>query len=472
MKVFHISAECYPVAKVGGLGDVLGALPKYLVQQGVEAKVVLPFYDVKFMHQNCFISVFKGKSYLGNRAFDFEILKEEKSILGFDLFVVKIPGFLDRTQVYSYPDESEQFIAFQIAFLEWVIADDVEVDIFHCHDHHTGFIPFLIKHSAKFDSLRDKPSVFTIHNAQYQGWLGWDKFYYLPQIDVSKTGLLEWDACINPLATAVKCCWKYTTVSPGYLQELQVNSNRLEHLFVLEEAKGEGIINGIDTDVWNPQTDVMIDQNYTIKTAKKDKKLNKQALCEEFSLDSSIPLVAFIGRLVLEKGADILPSLVQECLKIYSGQVSLLILGSGETEIEENLKQIPTSENYQVYIGYNEKLSHRVYASSDFILMPSRVEPCGLNQLYALKYGTIPMVRSTGGLKDTVKDIDENEGYGICFYNTHVDDCMEAIARAIKLYKKGKLLNEVRMKGMELNFSWNNSALQYKKLYTSLITLA
>ena len=472
MTVFHLSAECYPVAKVGGLGDVVGALPKYLVNLGVDAKVILPFYDKKFTQTHQFETVYEGQSNLGNQAFNFEVLKEKTDVLGFELYLIKIPGVLDRPDVYSYPDEIEQFISYQIAVLEWVIAKNVKVDIFHCHDHHSGLVPFLIKYSTRFDSLRDVPSVLTIHNAQYQGWFGWDKFFYLPQVDVSKTGLLEWGGCINSLAAAVKSCWMYTTVSPGYLEELKINSNNLETLFEMEQHKGLGIINGIDPEVWNPETDNMIPQNYTADTVKKGKEYNKKMLCAEFGLDKTKPLVTFIGRLVLEKGADILPYVISSCLEKFKGDLNFLVLGSGEKEIEEALSNIPKSNHYNVFIGYDEQLSHRIYAGADFIIMPSRVEPCGLNQLYALKYGTIPVVRSTGGLKDTVIDIAEKNGYGIRFENTDSLDVTRAIERSIAVFKNDKQFAALRKKAMGLNFSWNQSANQYIQLYNSLITIS
>lgn len=472
MTIFHLSAECYPVAKVGGLGDVVGALPKYLVNAGVDAKVILPFYDKKFTQTHSFETVFEGHSNLGNQAFTFQVLKEKTNVLGFELYLIKIPGLLDRPDVYSYPDEIEQFISYQISVLEWVIAENLKVDLFHCHDHHSGLVPFLIKYSTRFDSLRDIPSVLTIHNAQYQGWFGWDKFFYLPQVDVSKTGLLEWGGCINSLAAAVKSCWMFTTVSPGYLEELKINSNNLEHLFEMEHYKGLGIINGIDPEVWNPKTDKMIPHNFTATTVKKGKDANKNALCAEFGLDNTKPLITFIGRLVLEKGADILPYIFSSCLERFKGEVNFLVLGSGEKEIEHALKNIPVSNNYNVFIGYDEQLSHRIYAGADFILMPSRVEPCGLNQLYALKYGTIPVVRSTGGLKDTVIDIEEHNGYGICFANTNSQDVTQAIQRSILVFKNDKQLAALRKKAMGLNFSWNQSATQYMQLYNSLITIS
>jgi starch synthase len=471
MKVLHLSAECYPVAKVGGLGDVVGALPKYQNKLGINASVILPFYDRKFTQENTFDVVFNGTAKLGQRSFDFDILKESTNCLGFALYLVKIPSLLDRPEVYSYPDETEQFVCYQLAVLEWVLQSKFVVDVFHCHDHHSGLVPFLLQHSARFKSLSQVASVCTIHNGQYQGWMGWDKFTYLPEVDVTQMGLLEWNNCINPLAAAVKCSWAFTTVSPSYLEELRFNSNGLEFLFELEKGKGIGIINGIDTDVWDPKTDPMIVKNYKIATVKKGKEENKIAICEEFGLDPLKPLITFIGRVVLEKGADKLAALIKECLLRFKNEVSFLLLGSGEKEIENELAKLKEYlTDYAVVIGYNEALSHRIYASSDFILMPSRVEPCGLNQLYALKYGTVPIVRTTGGLKDTVIDFSEQKGYGIRFADLEIPQMVKAVKRAIELYKNQKQLNELRKLMMGLDFSWDQSALQYIQLYNQLIS--
>ena len=264
MRIFHLSAECYPVAKVGGLADVVGALPKYQNLAGLQAAVVMPFYNRKFVQENVFDTVFRASTLLGTRRLYFEILKEKTDKLGFELYLVKIPGLIDREEVYQYPDETDQFIAFQIAFLDWISYSQQSPDIIHCHDHHSGLVPFLLQHSKLYTRLAHTPTVLTIHNGQYHGSFGWDKLSYLPEIDPYKTGLLDWAGRINPLAAAVKCCWRYTTVSPSYLQELSVSSNGLEYLFYMESAKGQGIINGIDTDVWNPGKDAMIPGKFSI----------------------------------------------------------------------------------------------------------------------------------------------------------------------------------------------------------------
>lgn len=472
MNVVHLSAECYPVAKVGGLGDVVGALPKYLNLEGMNSSVVLPFYDRKFVRENDFLTVYKGSSQIGGTLYDFSILKEKTAKLGFDLYLVYIAGLLDRPEVYCYPDEREQFIAYQVSFLNWISDADEKPDVIHCHDHHSGLVPFMIANCAQFKNISSIPTVCTIHNGQYQGWLGWEEMDLLPEFDRSKAGLLDWDRCINSLAASVKCCSKYTTVSPSYLQELSYNSNGLEGLFQMEESKGSGIINGIDADVWNPETDTMLVKNYTPATVVVGKKENKKLLCKEFGLTVSKPLIVFIGRLVGEKGADMLPSIINQTLTQFSGKVSVLVLGSGEPDIEQALTALlpKFKKQFNLVVGYNEELSHRMYAGADFLIMPSRIEPCGLNQLYALKYGTVPIVNSTGGLKDTVIDFEEDGGYGIVFQHATVVDACQAISRALQVYSQTTLLTTIRKQMMTLDFSWNKSAIQYIDLYKSLIS--
>ncbi|RYE05407.1 MAG: glycogen synthase, partial [Sphingobacteriaceae bacterium] len=337
MKVIHLSAECYPVAKIGGLGDVAGALPKYQNQLGVEAAVVMPFYERKFVQENAFDTIFQANTFLGDRPFFFEVLKEASGKLGFDLYLIKIPGLLDRTEVYGYEDDIERFVAFQLAFLDWMLWSGEQTDVIHCHDHQTGLVPFLLYHSYRYKSLSQIRTVFTIHNGQYHGAFNWQRGYYLPEIDQWKTGLLDWSNGINPLASAVRCADAFTTVSPSYLKELAISSNGLEFLFELEKAHGTGIINGIDTDVWDPKTDPMITQKYTVKTVSTKKSKNKALLCKQFGFSAEKPLFTFIGRLVVEKGADLLPEIFRLMLADPENPVSILVLGSGDEETELEL---------------------------------------------------------------------------------------------------------------------------------------
>lgn len=267
MEILHVSAECFPIAKVGGLADVLGALPKYQNKNGVEAKVIMPFYDNEFKDSNEFDSIYQAHLKLGKLHYDFQILTPVKP-LKFPVFLVDIEGLFDRPKVYSYDDDVERFLAFQLAVLEWLLSLKKKPDILHAHDHQTGFMAFLMSHGKAYQALREIPTVFTIHNAKYQGQFGYDKLRYFPEFDLKKMGIIDWDGSINPLATAIKCSWRVTTVSKGYLEELKSNANGLEKLINDESEKFSGILNGIDTDVWNPEMDPSIVKNYSIKATK------------------------------------------------------------------------------------------------------------------------------------------------------------------------------------------------------------
>lgn len=470
MEIIHVTAECYPVAKAGGLGDVLGALPKYQVQMGHIAKVVMPMYRTKYLYNNQWQVVHKGGTNLGNRWFDYTIIREETNKQGFDLYLVDINGLLDREKVYGYSDDTERFMSFQIAVVDWISKWEHRPDVVHVHDHHTALIPFMMQHCYAYRQLSGVPTVLTIHNAQYQGQFGWDKSFYLPAWDSWKSGLLEWKNSINPLACGVKCAWKVTTVSPSYMDELRTMSNGLEELFEYEKGKCLGILNGIDVRVWDPATDSYLTDHYSIDTVESGKAVSKQKLCDTFQLDINKPLFVFIGRLVGEKAADLLPQAIGDSFYFIGRQMNFLILGSGDPQVEGQLEVMKNVSwgDYNVYIGYNEGLSHLMYAGADFLLMPSRVEPCGLNQMYSMRYGTVPVVRNTGGLKDTVLDYGEPGGYGVTFNHAAVGDITHAIYRGVALYQDKEKFTAVRRKMMGLDFSWDRSAHEYLQLYRSL----
>jgi starch synthase len=470
MEILHVSAECYPMAKAGGLADVVGALPKYQQELGHVAKVVMPMYRTKFLYDNEWEVSHKGSFTMGKNYYDFTIIKEKTNKLGFDLYCVDINGLLDREKIYGYNDDSERFTAFQIAVLEWVSRWEHRPDVINVHDHHTALIPFMLQHSYSYRHISNIPTLLTIHNAQYQGWMSWEKATYLPAWDTWRWGLLDWNNLVNPLACGIKCANKVNTVSPGYMQEMMYDANGLEPLIRAEAFKCTGIINGIDYEVWNPDTDTYILDNYSDEDVEEGKFLNKKKLCDDFGFDSKYPLFVFIGRLVLEKAADLLPAAITRAFEEADDKFSFLILGSGEPAVETALGFLQNRwiGYYNSQIGYNEKLSHQMYAGADFLLMPSRVEPCGLNQLYALRYGTVPVVRSIGGLKDTVIDFGDKGGYGICFNNASVDDIVLSIKRALELYKNKKQLKAIRKKMMQLQNSWELSAQKYIDLYLSL----
>jgi starch synthase len=463
LNILHISAECFPIAKVGGLADVVGALPKYQNKLGTTSNVVMPFYNTKFIQSSTFEKVYENFIALGHEYYNFKVHKLTNNQLGFDLFCIDIPGLIDKKYVYSN-DDTERFLAFQIATLDWILTFLEKPDIVHTHDHHTGLIPFMMSHSFKYERLKNIPTVVTIHNAQYQGWFTHEKVNLIPPFNFENVGLIDWAGNINSLAAAIKCAWKVTTVSPSYMEELKLKANGLEDLLNHESAKCIGILNGIDWKVWNPETDEKLIVNYTISTLKSGKNANKKWLCTKFNLDIKKPLFVFIGRLVGEKGADLFPEIFKEALANHT--ISILLLGSGHKETEEALTAMP-KENFNTFIGYDEKLAHIMYAGADFLLMPSRVEPCGLNQMYSLRYGTVPIVSDIGGLKDTIIDIKDKDGIGIVHKGVTVEKVTTAIVKAT-VYFKQKEFNKNLKNIMQIDHSWNNSAQAYVNLYKSL----
>lgn len=460
------------MAKAGGLGDVVGALPKYQNKLGHVAKVVMPMYRTKFLYNNEWELVHEGEQRMGSQAFRYAVIKEKTNKLGFDLYLVDINGLLDREKIYGYDDDVQRFIGFQIAVCDWIVHWQHKPHVIHCHDHHTGLIPFFVKHCFDFKKLAGIPTVFTIHNGEYQGQFGWDRWHLLPPYDSWRWGLLDWDNAINPVAAAIKSAWKVTTVSPSYLDELRHSGTSIQNLMQYEQGKSVGILNGIDADVWNPARDNMIVKNYDDHLVREGKWKNKRELAGTFNLDPEKPLIAFIGRLVDEKAADVLPDAIRTSIYHHHGRANFLILGSGDPAVENRLEEVKDQLGgfVNTYIGYNENLSHLMYAGADFLLMPSRVEPCGLNQMYALRYGTVPMVRTTGGLKDTVRDFGDWQGYGIRFNHASVDDISHSVGRAIDLYyNKSDLYNWMRSYMMNIDHSWDSSASDYIRLYESLV---
>ncbi|MEO6168768.1 MAG: glycogen/starch synthase [Chitinophagales bacterium] len=470
MHILHVSAECYPAAKVGGLGDVAGALPKYLNQAGVTASLVMPHYHNKFFREHIWDIVHEGEFKLGAALHPYEIRKESTNALGFDLFITDIPGLLKEELPYGYSNDMQRHLGFQVCVVDWLSQRQDRPNVIHCHDHPTGLIPFMMNYCYPYNHLKEIKTVFTIHSGQYQGIFGMDNLHLIPYFDDWKRGMLEWNDAINSMACAIKCCWKFTTVSPSYLNELQQSALGIESLIKDERQKSKGILNGIDADIWNPETDNWIETGYTASNVSRGKSENKIALCHSFHLNPDKPLVIFIGRLVGDKGGDLLADSVRQAVLRQNRALNFLVLGSGVNEYEDALNALKAAmpENFNCYIGYHEKLAHLMYAGADFILMPSRVEPCGLNQLYALRYGTIPIVRSTGGLIDTVSDISNPDGFGIRFEQESVAAIDVAVERALTLYYDEERVTAVRKKIMAFDHSWDQAAQEYIDLYESM----
>lgn len=477
MHVLHISVECYPIAKAGGLADVVGALPIYLNRKNCLASVVMPKYDRPWVHEHEFEEVHRGVTNSGTLRFEYAIIKEKNDTLGFPLYMVDIPQFWYRPGVYTDPhsgygywDEFERYASFQVAVLDWLKSWATKPDIIHCHDHHTAFIPLLMHSSPQFHEFERIPSVLTIHNGQYHGWYYEDKVERLPKLYDHKIGFLFWRDKVNALSAGIRACWKLTTVSKTYMYELLEDSNGLESLISHEMVKSQGILNGIDTEVWNPATDPYLIKNYSKRNLHKGKSENKIALCEKAGFDPDLPLFIYIGRLAREKGADLLPDLIGKFLD-SGNRANFMILGTGDQELHHRFDNMNRTflSYFDARLDFNEGLAHQMYAGADFLLMPSRVEPCGLNQMYALRYGTIPVVRKTGGLKDSVRDVGDEGGYGITFQNFTLEDAEHALYRAMKIYFDKKALKNLQSTAISLDFSWQLSAENYLSLYQNLI---
>lgn len=480
IQVLHISAECYPAAKTGGLGDVVGSLPKYMTQAGVLTAAIIPKYSVKWIKHQDWVTVYGGSVWVNWKQWHFRVQQQAGNTLGYPLFVVDIPGLHDRPGIYNdpsgapYHDEIERYVAFQQAVLDWLLSFPWQERprVLHCHDHHTALIPWMIKHCPAWHQLAPIPTMFTIHNGQYQGAFGWNNSHFLPPYEAVAKGLLDWQGVINPMAAAIKTAWAVSTVSKSYLFELHQNSMGLESLFRQEWQKEHGIVNGIDAEIWDPATDPMIKYQLEGDNIAKFKAKNKRALCEWFGFPYDAPLISFIGRMVGEKGVDLLPDAYRRF--IHSGaRSSFLVLGTGDTWTQNQFRamahQFPG--RFNAVIDYNESLSHQIYAGSDFLIMPSRVEPCGLNQMYAMRYGTIPIVRSVGGLKDTVPDIGEPDGAGrgIRFDHFSLEDVSYAIYRAVSMWHNDPgIVTHLRERIMDVDFSWEKTIGQYFAVYRSI----
>jgi starch synthase len=476
MKIIHLSFECYPVAKTGGLADVVGSLPKYQRKLGADAWVVMPRYSNDWINEREVEVVHVGNTFMGGERFQFEIHKVAGDELGFPLYLVHVPGRLDRKGIYSDPesgfgywDEFERYLSFQIAAMEWIHTFNEYPDVLHCHDHHTALIPFMMTSCPVFRGMEKIPSIVTIHNGEYHGNFDMDKARLLPEVYEGQHGFLDWGGRFNALSAGIRKAWQVTTVSQTYMQELMESANGLESLLKTESGKCIGIINGIDDQVWDPETDPMLEYHYNANTVQKGKEKSKRLICDYFNLNTNYPLIAFIGRLVKEKGAHLLPDTIAQFLH-EGGRASFVVLGTGDHWLQNRLQSM--SEEFTGFfdssIQYNETLSRRIYAGADFIIMPSRVEPCGLNQMYAMRYGTVPIVREVGGLKDSVRDIGEENGYGIRFARYAVDDALHAIYRAVGFYEDDKNFRKNREYIMKLDFTWKRSAEKYLELYKSI----
>lgn len=475
MRILFVSAECYPAAKVGGLADVVGALPKYLREHHVPCDVIMPKYYNDWILGQEVENVYHAGFHLGWDYVPFTVQRAINSGLGYDLYFIDLPGLFDRPGVYAdpfggyYGDEMYRNISFQRAVLDYLVGIQNPYDIIHCHDHHTGLIPFFMSHGLAYQSLAQTPSVFTIHNGGYQGIFGWDAQYLLPAYKSEFAGLLDWAGRINSLGSAVRSSWHWTSVSNSYIDELTHDGFGLTWIYNEERWKATGIVNGIDTEAWDPKSDPLL--SFPLKRSiAKFKSQNKNSVCAQLDLNPELPLHIFIGRMVYDKGVDFLLDLFYHYL---SGRkdIQVIILGSGLNMLEDRTRglQHMFPDHVRAMIMYNEQFAHHLYAGADFIWMPSRFEPCGLNQMYAMSYGTVPVVRATGGLRDTVLPYRGETGNGFLIQDLQLEQGFAALDGCNHLYWNNEEMNALRERNMKIDFSWENSANKYIHIYQNLL---
>ena len=471
MKVLFAASEAYPFAMSGGLADVAGALPKALRKRFVGCRVVLPMYSTiaqELKDKMTFITsitvpVAWRRQYCGIF---------EAHVDGVIYYLIDNQYYFKRDSLYGHYDDAERFAFFSRAVLEIIPYIDFTPDIIHCNDWQTALIPVYLNAFYRFNPLYgNMKTVFTIHNIQYQGKYGHELTEDVLGLPPENASLIDYDRCVNFMKGAIQCADKVTTVSPTYSREIldPYYSHGLDTILKMFTFKLTGIVNGIDTEVYNPETDPLIYKNFSVKKID-GKAVNKQKLQEELGLPqrADTPVIGIVTRLVKHKGLDLVKRVFEDMLR---ADLQFAILGSGEWEFEtlfsEMAKKYP--DKVGLNLGFNPQLAHRIYAGADIFLMPSQSEPCGLAQMEALRYGTIPIVRETGGLNDTIKDSGDGEGNGFTFKSYNAHDMLNTVWRAITGYADKEGWAVLRDRAMKCDNSWGTSANAYIKLYKEII---
>lgn len=472
VKVLIAASESAPFLVTGGLGEVIGALPKAIKKEQekqFDIRVVLPLYDsitVEERNEMEFLGNFDvtlswRKQYCG-------VFRTEKN--GVTYYFIDNEYYFKRGNAYGYGDDGERFAFFSKAVIDSIPVMDFHPHIIHCHDWQTALIPVYLHFSYNNLQIR---SLFTIHNIEYQGKNDLKMIEDVIGLPNEAGGILEYNGCVNLMKAAIECADKVNTVSPTYAEELRDDyfAKGLAGIIRGNESKVSGILNGIDMEVYNPETDDALFVNYNRDSYEK-KKINKAELQKLVNLpvEDTVPLVAIVSRLVTHKGLDLVTPIME---RLLNERVQIVILGIGERKYEDYFKWL--EDEYQGKVAallcFNQDLSRKIYAGADFFLMPSQSEPCGLAQMIASRYGTVPIVRSTGGLRDTIQDSSFGEGNGFVFEEYDANALLLAIQRGLQAYKNEHNWNRLVQWIMGIDFSWEKSAREYENLYLQLCTI-
>lgn len=470
IKVLFVSSEVQPFCGTGGLGDVMGSLPIAVNENGkAEVRVVLPLYEsmageykqrLKFEFSTM-VPVSWRKQYCGVFS-----LTEKNTVFYF----IDNEYYFKRYNLYGYYDDGERFTFFSRAVLEILDKLDFMPDVIHCHDWHTALTPvyFKLYYASRYP---DTKTVLTIHNIEYQGQYSLNIGEDLLGISGNNIGVLEYGGCINFLKGGIESCDALTTVSPTYADELTepYHAYGLDDIIRRNKYKLTGILNGIDQKLYDPSSNPSLFVNYDVDSFEK-KAINKTELQKMIGLpvNKDIPLIGMVTRLAAHKGLELLKFALHDILK---HDVQLILLGTGSPSLEDYFRhiQIEFDKRISTVIAYNKDLSQKIYAGADLFLMPSKSEPCGLSQMIACKYGTLPIVRACGGLKDSIIDIEKDNGIGFVFGNFDVLALTQTVERAINLYNSDReAFNRAAKRAMKTDFSWNLSAEKYVELYKKL----
>ena len=472
MDLLFASAEVAPYSKTGGLGDVAGALPPALQNQLASVTVISPLYaDINKDAFQIRSTPISGQVTLGTDIYTYTLHSAPISSALPRFVFIENEHYFGRRGIYTtsdgegFSDNNQRFFFFQLVILDLLERNLLQADIVHCNDHHTALLPLLLKHAGL--NIR---TLFTIHNFLYHGHFSPEDAQLLPKGLVDLLKQTQW-ANYSALLEGIDHADRVNTVSPGYASELLRGVDIDVHSFAHILAAGDkfsGIVNGIDTKIWDPGQDPYLTSHYN-RNDLQGKQANKQQLLIQcgFDADPSAPLFGSISRLVENKGFPLILEVIEE---FVNQAVRFIFLGNGSPGIAQQLSDLSRRYPRQVYFheGYSEALAHLIEAGSDIFLMPSRFEPCGLNQLYSLRYGTVPLVNRTGGLADTVTEVPEHQSTGFIMDAYKVSELRLAMLRALDAFRDTRTWLERIQRGMAQDWSWDRSALEYLKIYQAL----
>lgn len=468
MRVAVFAAEAVPYSKTGGLGDVAGALPKALRQVGVDALLVTPLYNQTKESLIGHLAIDDLRVEWRGRQFQTQVYYSEAS--GAPTFLIHQPEMFFRDSIYGYREDYERFAFFNHAAIEVLRRIGGAPDIVHLNDWHCGFAAVEIAKLRRWDAFwRNTRTVFSIHNLAYQGAFGMEELWKLGFGDDFSRNAFAFNGAASAMKAGLADSDMLSTVSRRYGDEIQQTENGygLDWLLRQRSDRLQGIVNGVDYDVWNSETDAELPAHFNAYNLD-GKRMCKRALLQKFSLPENLdrPIFASVTRLTPQKGFELIQQSIGE---ILATGAYFIALGSGESSSENFLQKLRAAAPQQVgiFVGYNEPLAHLIEAGADMFLMPSRFEPCGLNQMYSLRYGTVPIVRAVGGLDDTVENFDKvsGTGTGFKFGEFRADKFLEKIYEALFTYYDADAWRKLQRNGMTVDNSWQNAARKYVRLY-------